>query len=126
MPICPKCNYEFRPGETVCPDCHEPLMAHSRLKAAAETPDDSWVMVCQVAGEVKSTVAKGVLDSNNIPSIVLSSSFDGGESATAASAALPRSGDGSEVLMVPREFQQEAVLILQAVLGDDFQELDNR
>ena len=124
MGFCPKCKYEYNPGVTVCPDCNEPLVDELPTKAttAAVQPDDSWVGVCRVIGGSGASIAKGALDSNNIPSIVMSSQFSafGGSLLPYAS---PKLGHG-DIVMVPREFVQEAELILEAVLGEDFDRLD--
>lgn len=125
MGFCPICKYEYNPGVTVCPDCNEPLvdqLPQTTKGSAAVQPDDSWVPVCRVTGETRSGIAKGALDSNNIPSIVMSSQFSAYGGARGLQAVLG-SGHG-DVLMVPREFQQEAELILEAVLGEDFDRMD--
>jgi len=124
MGFCPKCRFEYQPGVNVCPDCDEPLVSHLPMStmSAAVRPDDSWVGVCRVADHNHTGLAKGALDSNNIPSIVMSSqfsSYDGGRNLQSALT----SGHG-DILMVPREYVQEAELILEAVLGEDFDRYD--
>ncbi len=128
MPICPKCKYEYRPGTTVCPDCGEKLVESLPPKMVAQSPDDSWVSVCRVGSVVKSEMAKGALDSNNIPSIVMSSSFSAHGKGLDYVSGLALSEAGGNVIMVPREYRVEAELILQVVLGDDYSGLqtDNR
>lgn len=128
MPFCPKCKYEYTFGVNVCPDCDEPLV--DRLPEATSTaaviPDDSWVGVCTVTGSVETGLAKGALDSNNIPSIVMSPKFYTQHSIGALLSGLSPSGGRADILMVPREFSDEAHLILEAVLGDDFDSLDSK
>jgi hypothetical protein len=124
MGFCPKCKYEYQPGVNVCPDCNEQLVSHLPVTtpSAAVQPDDSWVGVCRVAGGTRTGLAKGALDSNNIPSIVMSSQFTAMGGAKGLQAALG-SAQG-DILMVPREYVEEAELILEAILGEDFDRLD--
>ena len=124
MGFCPKCRYEYNPGVNVCPDCNEQLVSQLPVETptAAVRPDDSWVGVCRLIGTSRLGLAKGALDSNNIPSIVMSWQFKayGDE----VNILRPLAANPGDVLMVPREFAQEAELILEAVLGEDFERPD--
>ena len=125
MAFCPKCKYEFQPGVTVCSDCGETLVdTLPSSGAAAVPPDDSWVRICGIAGGIQSDMALGALETSNIPSTVISSSF--GLFGPAGGLTTSLSGKRKELnfIMVPREFREEAELILEAVLGDDFLEYD--
>lgn len=112
----------------VCSDCNEALVDRLQEPAAtaAVVPDDSWVGVCTVSGTITRGLAKGALDSNNIPSIVMSPKFYTSHGIGALFGGLSPSGARGDILMVPREFSDEAQLILEAVLGDDFESLDAR
>ena len=120
MPFCPKCKYVFQNGIGICPDCDEPLVEHStKGGGAAVMPDDSWLVVGGVVSHDQTRVAKGSLDSSNIPSMVLPSKFAafGGESPNPPiDANIP---DEGSLILVPREFHDEALAILEAVLGDE-------
>lgn len=121
MAYCPKCRYEYEPKVMYCQDCHESLV--DELKpgtSAAVRPDDSWVRVGGVFSGLKADLAKGSLDSSNIPSVVLSSTFGAYGRGMDFGMGLTNSGKESNVIMVPREYKEEAVLILESVLGDDF------
>jgi len=120
MPICPKCKYEYRSDQTVCPDCNEKLVDTLPPKLVAQSPDDSWVSVCRVGSSVKSEMAKGALDSSNIPSIVMSSSFAAHGKGLDYVSGLAQPQAGGNIIMVPREYREEAQLILEAILGDDY------
>ena len=123
MAICPKCKYEYRNGVSECPDCNEKLVDRLPAEAAARAPDGSWVSVCRLPSQFRTEMVKGALDSSNIPSIVISTSFNAYGRGMDMSSNLLSSPGETNVLMVPKEFRQEAELILQAILGDDFDEL---
>ena len=123
MPYCPSCRYEFKPNVSVCPDCNEQLVPELAKPSGASQPDDSWIGICRVSGGYKGDLARGALDSNNIPSMVMSSSFN---SIGTGDAHLGKVLTPGDIVMVPREFKDEATLILEAVLGEDFQSVDQR
>ena len=125
MPVCPACEFEYEEGYRYCPECGARLSRRPVARPAAQEPDESWISIWRTGNSVKSNVAKGALDSNNIPSILMSSSFDTGKPARSTDATIPSSSEAN-ILMVPREYQEEAMIILEAVLGDDFMERDNR
>ena len=107
----------------MCPDCNERLVDHLPVNSAAMVPDRSWVSVCRLPSQLKTAMAKGALDSSNIPSIVMSSSFTAlGQGSDMPSGMMQPSLE-TNVLMVPKEFHQEADLILQAILGDEYDNL---
>ena len=104
----------------VCPDCNETLVDElPSEKTAAVMPDDSWIVVGSVASGIKSEIARGSLDSNNIPSMILSSTFGAFGKGMDFHSGLAGVHGGGNVIMVPREYWEEAALILEAVLGED-------
>ncbi len=120
MPYCPQCRYEYEAGVLLCPDCNRPLVDQlPPEQTVAVTPDSSWVVVGKVASEMKSEMAQGALDSNNIPSVILSSTFSAYGRGMDFQSAVGQTTAGGNVVMVPREYHEEALVILQAVLGDD-------
>ena len=124
MPFCPKCHYEYEVGLLMCPDCREALVDHPvPAGTAAVIPDDSWVVVGGVATEIESHRAKGSLDSNNIPSLMMPSSFSRHGRLAGVGSAPRRHPEITEMIMVPREFLHEAVVVLSSVLGDDFDQV---
>lgn len=120
MGICPRCRYEYQDTVLVCPDCEETLV--DRLppqSTAAVTPDDSWVIVGGVESPSSSDMAKGSLNSNNIPSVVLSSGFTAFGRGAGPQSGWGSSFKGSNLIMVPKEYEEEAAVILESVLGDE-------
>ena len=119
MSICPRCRYEFAAGVLVCTDCNVSLEGYiDKQPTVAMVPDDSWVTVGKVDTGARARLAKGSLDSSNIPSVLLSSAF-GDDETKVDSMALQLSSQDDRVILVPREFRDEAVLILRAAFGDD-------
>lgn len=126
MPICTGCKYEYRDGMTVCPDCNLPLVEKLAVGAAATSPDQSWVAVCDIPNDLNSSLARGALESRNIPSIVMSSTFKAYGVDAQYTAQLLASPKATNVIMVPREFAEEATLVLEAILGDDFHQSESQ
>lgn len=83
-------------------------------------PDQSWVAVCDIPSDLNSSLARGALESRNIPSIVMSSTFKAYGVDHQYTQQLLASPKATNVIMVPREFAEEATLVLEAILGDDF------
>lgn len=123
---CPRCSMEYPDDVAVCPECRKPLVRkRSRSgSGAAVAPDDSWISVCRVSPDMDAEAVQGLLDSGNIPSMIMSDAFQ-----KVASRGLSRGAKGAaplpgEVVMVPREFRQEARILLETMLGEDFDNLD--
>jgi hypothetical protein len=117
---CPRCEYEFGEEITVCPDCLVALVERKTIAgSAAVTPDTSWVRVWGVRTNNRAERAKSALDSHNIPSVIMASSFAGAELPKPEYAALAASISDLTIIMVPREFRDEATWVLETTLGDD-------
>ncbi len=122
MSFCPRCKYEYDASVLICPDCRQVLVDYpGRAKpSAAVSPDDSWVVVGDVDNPDDSRTAKGSLDSNNIPAMMLPADMTGLNVGTPSSTSGSEDSIGQRMIVVPREFRDLAVSILKAVLGDDF------
>lgn len=124
MPYCPECAFEYDSTMLMCPECKVGLVEQIPGATAAVSPDDSWIRVCQIEKDLTSQLVRGLLESNNIPSIVMSSAFQPLSNGVGwVSGGKPTRGE-KHYLMVPREFRQEVELLLSAVLGDDFEAID--
>ncbi len=120
MSFCPQCRYEYQAEVLVCPDCNEALVDQLQPQSpVAMVPDESWVVMGKVSSQMKTELAKGSLDSNNIPSVILSTSFNAYGKGMDFQSGLLNSSSEMNVIMVPREFQDDAEVVLGAVLGDD-------
>jgi hypothetical protein len=120
MAYCPKCTYEYKDGISICPDCDEILVPTlPRTQGIARPVDDSWQAVCSVDSGLKTEMAKGALDSGNIPSTVISRTFTAfGGSPDPRSTLNDLLGQGN-LILVPKEYVDDARLILHGILGDD-------
>ena len=121
MPFCPKCAYEYSNEVMVCPDCAVALTENLSIKAStvATSPDDSWARICTVGDGLTSKMICSLLDSNNIPSMIMASAFHQPEGQPGPIMPPDVPPVENEVVMVPKEFRQEAELLLLAILGDD-------
>ncbi|MBD3402952.1 hypothetical protein GF420_08645 [candidate division GN15 bacterium] len=111
---------------TTCPECGERLVSGLPGKRpVAEPVDRSWLAVCAVERGVRADMAQGALDSVNIPSTITARSFNA-PSATRQTGPQQTDPPGlPRVVMVPREFYEDAVIILQDVLGNDFVQIES-
>ncbi len=113
---------------TICPDCNMVLVERLNSRSsAAFTPDDSWTEVCAVKTNARAEAARNALDEENIPSVLMSSRFlNLGGGMVTENYTLPGGYRAREIsiIMVPREFLDDAEMIVENVLGDDFIPLD--
>lgn len=120
MSYCPQCKYEYPPQVTMCPECGDALVEKiSENFAPAVSPDDSWVLIGGVTSEGKARVARGSLDSNNIPSVFMPSKPDKLAEKEVIDPNPILVDAGADLILVPKEFGDEAKLLLQAILGDE-------
>jgi len=118
MAWCPLCGYEFADASLICPDCNVSLNEMpATLSGGAVSPDDSWVEVARLTSHLTYDMAKSSLDQNNIPSMIISSNFG----AVTVAARKPRpKGPDERIVLVPREYREEAEILLQTTFGDSF------
>lgn len=103
----------------VCPDCRQTLIEKIDItKPVAITPDDSWVAVANIKGTKLAEKAKNSLDANNIPSMIMPKLFaQSFHSPSEGNKAIGAAGYYQEkLLMVPREYKNEAKTIVKNVL----------
>ncbi|NOY88010.1 MAG: hypothetical protein GXO93_01300 [FCB group bacterium] len=119
MTYCPHCHYRTFVNTKVCPHCNRPMLdIHSKDYPAAVIPDDTWVEIGGIADNNKYELAKKTLDSNNIPSVILNEPFTNSFWQNGILDKAEISDKHPSWILVPREFSDEAELILYELLGD--------
>ena len=119
MVFCPNCNSDFQADIIICPECNKELMEQLQsTRPVAEAPDDSWVVVGKLSGTKTLQQAKRIMDSNNIPSVMIPAAFAKSFNAPLDDERLfELSGfDDEKLMMVPRDFKIEAKLIMRSFL----------
>jgi len=105
MPYCAECGYEYLPGITECPDCKKELV--ESLPAEKNIPDEDWLPLRNLPGNLYAEMVKEVLDKSGIPSIiksdVLSSTYG------AKSVSVP--GSAAQIF-VPEKYHKKCKQIL--------------
>lgn len=142
MPFCPDCRYEYRIEATICPDCNQQLVDHLPIERSAGPLDGDWVPAGRVQTQMKAEIARGALESNEIPIVMVTGSagaggaFSSAGTASAGGAAgnlgsgssgisqLTGDGSGGYTILVHREQVEEAQLILDAILGGEYMKED--
>ena len=102
--FCPKCQYEYRVGFHVCPDCDEELVEELPGVNEEFHPDGSFVPLPNLPGRVFAEMVKGALEERGIPCYI---------HGYAAGGVLRTSGtgapSGSVQLYVPKDKYQECI-----------------
>jgi hypothetical protein len=116
MPVCPKCEYEYVEGITICPDCGEILVDKEHLKKPEELSEKDWEVVFTSGKEYVVDMIKDNLESAGIDAIILSQKDRN----------FPTIGDFSVIkLLVKRsDFQEAMHFIMQLKDKEEDEEKD--
>ncbi len=72
MAICPKCNFEYEDGITICPDCGSALVDEKYFIKPEEWTEKNWEVVYTSNYEYEAEMIKDNLEGAGIDSAVLS------------------------------------------------------
>ena len=103
--ICPKCEYEYVDGITVCPDCGTELIPVEEFKGNLLHPKD-WVIVYSCSDSLEADMLKSNLEGANIESLILDQS----------DSSFPVGGDLTVVkLLVKKDDAKDALAIIEDI-----------
>ena len=112
---CDKCGSHLFDRDESCSVCDQLNVAGTgRPIGPAQAPDESWQSVGMVTDSLKVEMARDSLDVANIPSVVLTGEF--GMMLPSRRGRKASNPDAHSVL-VPREYLQEARIVLRTVFG---------
>ncbi len=118
MSYCPKCNEDFDSDLSACPKCKIDL--DDEPDVPSDVASDGWVVIGHVKDQTTADYAKETLESYDIPAVLFSESGFFGQ----AGLNLPSpSGKhiGTFKIQVPVELIDDAVNILNMILGDSWE-----
>lgn len=125
MKYCYSCQLTTPTDLMFCPECLVELIEiNTDQISGATSPDESWVIVGGVKDNKSIESAKGGLDFNNIPSVFLPT-FDKSGLEVFIDTPFAEKSDRPKIIMVPREFKDEAVMILMEIVGDALEKFEN-
>lgn len=107
---CPKCQYEYKPGIHVCPDCNENLVEQLPEENEESHPDGSFAPLPNLPGRVYAEMIRHVLERKGIPCFIRS---EGPGDAYQFSGTTPR---GGVQLFVPEDRLEECIEIQHSML----------
>jgi hypothetical protein len=103
--ICPKCEYEYVEGVTVCPDCGTKLIPNEDFEGNLVHPKD-WIIVYTCGETYEAEMIKSNLEGADIESLILSQK----------DRSYPGVGDLAIVkLLVRKSSAEEALLIIDDI-----------
>lgn len=115
---CPRCKLNYDTKDSICPDCRTALVLNLTGVSSAMQPDDSWVIIAGVDDDINKELAKGAIDSGNIPSLIINTED---EKNKAQLSSLINNDSSFElernIIMVPKEYRLKALHLLKGLFG---------
>ncbi len=112
--ICPKCEYEYVEGTTVCADCGSELIANEEFTGHVTTPED-WIILQTFSESYEAEMLRDNLESADIETLIWSQKDSN----------FPTAGDLSIIkLMVKKSDATDAIAILEDINSYEDEEED--
>ena len=113
MPICPKCDYEYVEGVTICPDCGTNLVDEKFFVKPEDWTEENWTVVYASGQEYEVDMLKDNLVGAGIEATILSQKDRN----------FPAPGDLSVVkLLVKKEDVQSALNFIEQIKNQSSEE----
>jgi hypothetical protein len=130
MPFCPKCRYEYRPEISFCPDCNERLVTtlsdHKENEIEGNSYEggisEEWIPLAKLSSHMTAEMLVDLLHSKQIPAVIMSGTGHLGPIGQMAMTPF-RIVSGAYIVMIPKEFIEDAGGEAAAMLGDDWETL---
>ncbi len=121
MPFCPKCRCEYKPGIRTCPDCNVELVAslpEEPDKNREEPQYDDWVAIVHLSAVQYAEMLVEALRDEEIPVVLHSKQGHFGVTGQMGPSSYRPIEGAVAILMVPREFVDQADRVGEAILGE--------
>ncbi|MDP4115518.1 MAG: DUF2007 domain-containing protein [Bacteroidota bacterium] len=106
MPFCPNCDYEYKEGVAICPDCGTQLLSKEEYVTSEEWNEENWVVAYIAQQEYEADMLKDNLESAGITAMILSQKDRN----------FPAPGDFSQIkIMVHKEDLEEAIQFIDKI-----------
>ena len=115
---CPRCQLDYDTKDATCPDCRTALVFNLNGVSSATQPDDSWVIIAGVDDDINKEIAKGAIDSGNIPSLIINTEDEKNKDQLSSLLNNDRAFElERNIIMVPREYRLRALHLLKGLFG---------
>lgn len=106
MPICPNCDYEYKEGISICPDCGTVLLPDDEFVSSEEWNEEDWVVAFVAQQEYEADMLKDNLESAGITTMILSQKDRN----------FPAPGDFSQIkIMVHKDDLEDAIQFINKI-----------
>ncbi len=115
---CPQCKLHLDTKDYKCPDCRTLFVTNLIGQSSAVVPDNSWVVIAGVDDDINKELAKGVMDSGNIPSLFINTENEKDTNLLETLISYENELElERNIIMVPREYRREALFLLKGLFG---------